>query len=116
MDFDLGGKVASGVHLVIHIEGSVLRITQIILGICLVDTLGNLLLIIAACPHLLTLVTGADGCARIPTERKNALGCHFGVAQHGQCHIFVVFRRLGIMKDLRHHLVVFTAKHERAVV
>lgn len=79
-------------------------------------SLGDFAYFVAACPHLLTLVTGADGCAGILTERKNALGCHFSVAQHGQCHIFVVFRRLGIMKDLRHHLVVFTAKHERAVV
>ena len=39
MDLDLSGKVASGVDLVIHIERSILRIAEIILSICLVNTL-----------------------------------------------------------------------------
>ena len=60
MDFDLRREVATGVHLIIHIEGSVLRIAEIILSISLIYTLRDHLLIVATGPHLLTLISGTD--------------------------------------------------------
>ena len=60
MDFDLRREVATGVHLIIHIEGSVLRIAEIILSISLIYTLRDHLLIVATGPYLLTLISGTD--------------------------------------------------------
>ena len=116
VNLDLGGKIAAGVHLIVHREGGVLRIAEIILGISLVDTLGNLLLVVATRPDLLTLVAGADRRARILTEREHALGGYVGIAEHRESHVFVVFGCFRVVKDLCHQLIVFAAKHERAVM
>lgn len=116
MDFDLRREVATGINLIIHIEGSILRIAEIILGISLINTLRDHLLIVAACPDLLTLIGGADRSAGILAEREDTLSGDFGITEHGESHILIIFGGFGIVKDLSHHLVMFAAEHKRTIV
>ena len=116
VDVDLSGEVAAGVHFIIHGEGSVLRIAEIILGVGLIHAERDFLFIVATGPYLLALVSCADACAGVLAEREHALGGHFGVAEHGESHEAVVVRCLIVVKYPGYHLVVLAAEHKRAVV
>ena len=115
LDVDLCGEVATGVHLVVHVERSVLRVAQVLLGIGLVNAQRESLLIAEASPYLLALLTMDDGRTRVLAQGELALGRHFGIAQEGERYILVVVAGLGVAENLRHLLVVGTAEEERHV-
>ena len=56
VDVNLGREVATSVHLIIHIERRVLGITEVTLGICVVDSTGNLLFVVTAGENALSLL------------------------------------------------------------
>jgi len=116
VDVDLSGKVASGVHLVVHGERCVLRVAQIVCGIGVVYALGDAFLVIAAGEYVLALLCVNDGCTGILAERELPFSGYFGVAEHGESHEFVVGGCLRVGKNLGEHLVVFAAQHECVVV
>ncbi len=67
MDVNLRGEVAAGVYLVIHCEGGVLRVAQVVSGICDIDALRDALLVVTACVDVLAFLAVADG--RCPGRR-----------------------------------------------
>lgn len=116
VDFDLRGEVAAGVDLIIHGEGCVLRISEIVFSISLVYAERDFFFVIASGPNLLTLVSGADRCAGVLTEREDAFSSDLGIAQHGESYKLVVFACLRVIEYFGNHLIVFAAQHKRAVV
>ena len=115
-DIDLCGEVATCVHFVVHVERSILRIAQVVLGERVENTETEGFLILEARPNLLTLLTMNDGCAGILAERQNTLGSCFGVAQELQGDILVVLRSLGVVQDGGNLQVVLAAEHEFHIV
>ena len=109
-------QVASCVHLVIHVQRSILRIAQVVLGVSVIHTERESFLILKVSPHTLSLLTMYNSSTCILTERQYALACCLGIAQELQCHILVVLRCFGVGKNLSHLLVMFTAQHELHVV
>ena len=116
LDVALGGQVATGVHLVIHIQRGILRIAQVVLSEGVEDTQRQGLLVLETRPYLLAFLTMDDGRAGILTEGQDATGCHLGIAQELQSDILVVLRGLGVVEDGSHLLVMFTAQHELHIV
>ena len=90
MDVDLCREVAAGVHLVIHVEGGVLRVAEVIGGVGVVNPFREFFGIVTAGVDALAFCAVNYGCACILAERELPFGCHFGVAEHGQGNIFVV--------------------------
>ena len=109
LDVNLRGQVALGVDLLVHVQRGVLRVSEILLGVGLVDSEVQRLLVAEACPYLLALLAVDDGGTSVLAERQLALACDFGVAQKGQRNVLVVGRSLGIVENLRHLLVVGAA-------
>ncbi len=116
MDVYLGGEVATGVDLVIHVEGGVLGIAEVTLGVSVIHAARDFLLVVTAGEHTLPLLAVADCRAGVLAERQLTLGSDLGVAEHCQRHELVVVRGLGVVEDFRHHLVVFATEHERVVM
>ena len=73
LNINLCRKVALGIHLIIHIQRSVLRIAQILFGICLVNTQRESLFIAIVGPYLLSLFAMDDSCSSILTQRQFTL-------------------------------------------
>ena len=96
LDVDLRRKVAFGVHLIVHVERSILGIAEILLGIGLEHSERERLLILEAGPYLLALLAVDDGCTGILAERELALCGHFSIAEEGQGHVFVIGRGLRV--------------------
>ena len=111
-DIDLGGEVAFGVHFVVHVQGSVLRIAQVLFRIGFIYTQRKCLFIAVASPHLLSLFAVDDSRTGILTERKYTLSSNFCVTQESQRYIFIVITCFRITQDLSHLLVVRAAKHK----
>ena len=116
VDVDLGGEVAAGVHLVVHVQGSVLRIAQVALGVGVVNAFRDFLGVVAAGVDQLAFFAVADSCAGVLTERQLAFGGDLSITQHCKSHKFVVVGGFGIMKNLSYHLVMLAAEHEGIVV
>ncbi len=116
MDVNLRGEVAAGVYLVIHCEGGVLRVAQVVSGICDIDALRDALLVVTACVDVLAFLAVADGRAGVLAEGELALGGHLGVAEHGEGYKLVVLGCFGIGEYLGHHLVVLATEHECVVM
>ena len=116
LDVNLGRKVAFRVHLVIHVQRCVLRITQIVLSEGVEHTLRQCLFVFKTCPHLLALLTVNDSRTRVLAEGEYALGSRLSVAQELQSHILVILRCFRVAKNLRHLQVVLTAQHELHIV
>ena len=93
-----------------------MRVAQVVLGKGIIDTERESLLVLEARPYLLTLLAVDDGGAGVLTEGQDATGCHLGIAQELQGHIFVVLRSLGVAEDGGHLQVVLTAQHELHIV
>ena len=115
-DVNLCRKVATGVYLIVHGERSVLRITQVLLGIYIIDAARKGFFIAEVCPYTLSFFTVDNGCSCILADRKLALASYFGIAQHGKCHILVIIRRFGVVQNLGHLCIVGTAHVERYIV
>ena len=116
LDVDLCGEVATGVHLVVHRQRSVLRVAQVVLCIGIVNTTGKSFLILEAGPYLLTLLTMDDGGTGVLAERQHALHGCLGIAEELQSHILVILRGLGIFQDGGHLLIVLATEHELTIV
>ena len=109
---NLCGQVATGIHLVIHIQRSILRIAQVVLGVGVIHALGKSFLVLKASPHLLTFLAVYDSRASILAEGQLSLASHLGIPQHGESHEFVVLRCFGVVKYRSHLLVMLSAQHE----
>ena len=116
LDVYLGRQVALGVHLIVHVQGSVLAVAQIALRVRLVHTQRQRFLIAEARPHLLALLSVYDGRTRVLAEGKQPLAGYLGIAQEGESHVFVVLTCLGVVQDLGHLFVVGAAQHEADIV
>ena len=116
LDINLGGQVATGVHLVVHIQRSVLRIAQIILREGIEDTQREGFLIFKIGPYALSLLTVDDGRTGVLAERQDATTSHLGIAQELQGYVLIVFAGFGVLQYLSHLQVVLTAQHELYVV
>ena len=114
-DVDLCREVALGVHLFVHAQRGILAVTQVFFGISLIDTFRQSLFVAITGPHLLAFFAMDDGRTRILTERKNALACHFRIAQERQRHILVIVAGLRVVQNLRHLFIMRTTQHERHI-
>ena len=116
LNIDLCREVATGVHLVVHRQRSILRVAQVLLGVGVEHTAAQSLSVIKTCPYLLSLLAVDDGRTRVLAERQNAFGCRLCIAQELQGHVLVVLRGLGIFQDGGHLLIVLAAQHELTIV
>ena len=116
LQIDLCRQVALSVHLVVHRERSVLRVTQVALGVGIEHTAREGFLVAEARPNLLALLAMDDSRAGILAERQLAFGGHLSVAEERQSHVLVVGAGLGVTQDLGNLLVVRAAEHEAHVV
>ncbi len=116
VDVDLGGEVAPGVDFVVHVQGCVLAVTEVVGGVSVVYTARYALDVIASGEYVLTFFAVYDGCAGVLAEGELAFGCDFGVAEHCQGDEFVVFAGFGVMEDFCDHGVVLAAEHEGVVM
>ncbi len=107
---DLRRQVASGVLLVVHGEGRILRVPQARLGIGVENPPGQRLRLVEIRPDLLAFFSHDDGGSGVLAERKFHLGGDDGVFQHLEGDEFIVFRSLGIVKNGRHLLEMTGAK------
>jgi hypothetical protein len=87
---DLSREVALGVHLVVHIKRSVLRVAEVALGIGEVYTLSESLFVAIAGPYLLALLAVDDSRTGVLAERELALARNLGIAEESECHVLVV--------------------------
>ena len=115
-DVNLCRQVATCVDFVVHIQWSILRITQVVLCIGVVNAKAQCLFILEAGPDLLAFFTVDDGGAGILAEGEDALDRCLGIAEELQCHVFVVLRCLRILEDLCNLQVVFATQHELHIV
>ena len=116
LDVDLSGQVAAGVHLVVHVEWSVLRVAQIVLCKGVIHAERESLLVFESGPDLLPFFAVDDGGAGVLAEGQNAFAGHVGIAQELQCHVLVVLRSLGVVEHLCHLQIVLAAQHELHIV
>ena len=90
LDINLCREVTLGVYLVIHVQRSILRITQVVLCISVEHTKAQRLFVLESCPYLLTFLAMYDGRTRILTEGQHTLTCCLGITKELQSYIFVV--------------------------
>jgi hypothetical protein len=87
---DLSREVALGVHLVVHIKRSVLRVAEVALSIGEVYTLSESLFVAIAGPYLLALLAVNDSRTRVLAERELALARNLGIAEESEGNVLVV--------------------------
>ncbi len=116
VDVDLRREVASGVHFIVHVEGGVLRVAEVVGGVGEVNAFRQTFFVVAAGEHALAFFAVDNSRAGVLAEGKLALGCHLGVAEHREGDKFVVFACFGVGEDFSHHGVVLAAEHESVVV
>ena len=116
LDINLSRQVATGVHLVVHVQRRVLRVAQVVLSEGVEHTQAQSLFILETSPDLLTLLTVDDSSTSVLTERQDALAGHLGIAQELQGYILIVLRGLRIGKDLSHLLIVLATQHKLHIV
>ena len=68
-DVYLCGQVTFGVHLIIHIEGCILRVPQVLFSVSFVHTFRERLLITKTRPNVLSLFAVNDGRSGVLAER-----------------------------------------------
>ena len=106
------GKITFGIYLVVHGKGCVLGVAQVFLGIGFVNAEGESFFVAISRPAFLSVNDCRTG---ILTERKYSFGGHFGIAEEGECYVFIVFAGFGIAQNLSNLFVVRTAKHKRYI-
>ena len=90
LDINLSRKVATGVHLIIHIERSVLRIAEVVLCVGVVNTQAQSLFVLEVGPYALTLLAVDDSSTCILAEWENALHGSLCIAEELESYILVV--------------------------
>ncbi len=73
IEVDLCRKVAAGVHLVIHVQGSILRVAQVAAGIGVIYTVRELLFVVAASVNVLAFLADYDCRTGVLAEGKLSL-------------------------------------------
>ena len=116
LDVNLCREVAACVHLVVHIERSILRVAQVVLCVGVVDTARQSLFVLEVGPYALSLLAVYDGSTGVLAERQDALAGSLGVAQELQSNVLVVLRSLRVRQNLCNLQVMFAAQHEFYVV
>ena len=116
LDINLCRQVATGIHLVIHVQRGILRIAQVVLGKGVEHTQTQSLFILETSPDLLTLLTMDDSRTCVLTERQDTLASHLGIAQELQGYIFIILRGLRVGQYLSHLLIMFATQHELHIV
>ena len=111
-DVDLCGEVATGVDLVVHGEGGVLRVAEVFLGVGVVDAARDGGFVADAGPDLLAFLAVDDGGAGVLAEGQAAFSGDFGVAQEGEGNVAVVVGGFGVGEDGGYLLVVGAAQQE----
>ena len=112
LQVNLRRQIALGIHLIIHIQRSVLRITKVALSIGQINTFAKCFFIAVTCPNLLTFFSMNDGSTCVLTKRQLSFARNFSIAKEGQCYIFIICTCLWITKNLSHLLVMTTTKHK----
>ncbi len=112
---DLGRKVRAGVLFLGHRERNDLRIAQVAVAVCLVDTLREHLGVVAARIDVLALLADHDGRTGILTGRQLALGGDRLIEQHRIGDELVVVGRFRIVQNARQFLQMRRAQVERHV-
>ena len=116
LDVDLGGEVAAGVHLVVHVQRSVLAVAEILLRVGVEHSPAQGFLVLKIGPDALAFFAVDDGCAGVLAEGQHALHSALRIAQELQGHVFIVLAGFRVVQDRSHLLVVGAAEHELAVV
>ena len=116
LQVDLCRQVALGVHLVVHVERCVLRITQVALRIGIEDTLAQRLFVAETGPYFLTLLAVDNGGTGILAQRQLTFASHFRITQEGQRHILVIGTCLGVTQYLCYLLVMRATQHKTYVM
>jgi len=115
VEIDLRRKVCARVDLRVHVERDHLRITEVFLGVGLVDPLAQVFGVVGARPDLLAFLGDDRGRAGVLTEGEDALRGDLGVAQHREGDVAVVRRRAGVVEDGGDLLEVFCPQQERTI-
>ena len=116
LDINLGRQVATGVHLIIHIERSVLRIAEVVLCKGVVNTQTQCLFVLEIGPYTLTLLTVDDSSTCILAEWEDALHGSLCIAKELESYVLVVLRSLWVAENLSYLEVVLTTELELYVV
>ena len=116
LDVYLRGQVAARVDLVVHRQGRVLRVAEVVRGKGVVDAVAQGLCVVEVSPHPLALLAVDDGRAGVLAEGEHTLGRGLGVAQQGERYIFVIVRCFRVGEDGGHLLVVTAAQEELHIV
>ena len=111
-DINLCGEVAFRIYLIVHVEGRVLAVTQVLLSVGLENAKRERLFVTIARPHLLTLFAMDDGGTGILTKRQLPLACHFSITKERERYILIISAGFRIAQDLSHLLIVAATKHE----
>ena len=90
LDVNLSRKVATGVHLIIHVERSVLRVTQVVLCKGVIYTQAQSLFVLEVGPYTLTLLTVDDSSTCILAEWEDALNGSLCIAEELESYVLVV--------------------------
>ena len=109
---NLCGEVTFGVHFVVHIEWSILRVTEVTLSVCEIYTLGECLFIAIASPYLLTLLAVNNSGTGILAERELTLARYFCITKESESDVFVVGTSLWVAENLSYLLIVTTTEHK----
>ena len=112
IQIELRGQIGAGVLFIEHVQRSVLRIAQIVLGISEIDTLRQCALVTAASPDLLAFFAHDNGSAGVLAEWQKSCGGDVGVLQHRERDHAIVLARFRIIKDSCDLLEVFWAQEE----
>ena len=90
LDVNLSRKVATGVHLIIHVERSVLGIAEVVLCKGVVNTQAQSLFVLEVSPYTLTLLAVDDSSTCILAEWENALHGCLCIAKELESYVLVV--------------------------
>ena len=115
VDVDLSREVAFSVHLVVHIERCVLRVTKVFLSVSVVNTKRESLFVATASPYLLTFFAVDDSSTSVLTQRKLTFSCYFCITQECESHIFIVLACFRVVENFSHLFVVIFTKKERYI-
>ncbi len=106
LDVNLSRQVATCVHLVVHIQRSILRVAQIVLSVSIVNTERESFLVLEISPDALSLLSVDNSGTGVLTERQDTFCSSLGIAQELQSYILVVLRSLRVRENLSHLQVV----------
>ena len=115
VDINLCREVCAAVVLIGHRDRYNLRVAEIALLVCLVNTARDILCVLCACPNIFALVSNADCSTCILTSWQLTLGCYARVHQHCVGYELVVVGSLLVLQDVAQLLQVCRTEVERHI-